>query len=160
MGVSYSPAMILGCVATAFSAVLMQFVAKRFFDSRQYGYLRDLFLIGAWMLLAIGFALPQARFVVGAAFFAGIVGLAEDLRPGKPIRAGYFFIGFLCALFGPRIGFIRFTDEGYVYLPYWTSIIVTTLWFAVFADVGVTLIAVLNALRLTQQGPVHLRHIA
>jgi len=124
--------MILGCVIAALSAVLMQFMAKRFFDSRQYGYLRDLFLAAAWILLAIWFAPPQARFVVGAAFLAGIVGLADDLWPDRPMRIGYLLIGFLCALFGPTIGFIRFMDEGYLYLPYWTSIIVTTFWFAVF----------------------------
>jgi len=124
--------MILGCVAMALFAVLMQFVAKRNFDSRQYGYLRDLFLAAAWLLLAVWFAPPQARFVVGAAFLAGIVGLADDLRPDRPIRVGYLLIGILCAVFGPSIGFIRLMDEEYLYLPYWTSIIVTSLWFAVF----------------------------
>ena len=132
MDFSYSPAMIFGCVATASSAVLMQFAAKRFFDSLQYGYLRDLFLTGAWMLLAVWFGPPQARFVVGAAFLAGIVGLADGLWPDRPIRAGYLLIGFLCAAFGPTIGYIRFMEEGYVYLPHWTSVIVTSLWFAVF----------------------------
>jgi hypothetical protein len=110
--------MILGCVVTALFAVLMQYAAKRIFDSRQYRYLRDLFLAAAWMLLAIWFGSQQARFVVGAAFFAGIVGLAEDLWPDRPIRVGYLLIGILCALFGPTITFIRYMDNGYVYLPY------------------------------------------
>jgi len=124
--------MILACAIAAIFAVLMQSVAKKFFDPRQYGYLRDLFLAAAWMLLAIWFAPPQARFVVGAAFLAGIVGLAENMWPEKPVRVGYLLIGFLCALFGPTISFIRFADEGHIYLHYWTSMIVTTLWFAVF----------------------------
>ncbi|MCL2009557.1 MAG: WecB/TagA/CpsF family glycosyltransferase [Synergistaceae bacterium] len=132
MGVSYSLTMILGCVGAAFFAVLAQFGAKSFFDSRQYGYLRDLLLTAVWMLLGIWFGPPQARFVVGAAFIAGIVGLAEDFWPEKPIRAGYLLTGVLCAFFGPTIGFIRFMDEGYIYLPYWTSIIVTSFWFAIF----------------------------
>ena len=127
VSISYSPAMILGCVVTALSAVLMQLMAKRFFDPRQYGYLRDLFLTGAWMLLAVWFAPPQARFVVGAAFLSGIVGLADELWPDRPIRAGYLLLGLFCAAFGPTIDFIRFMDEGYVYLPKWTSIIVTSL---------------------------------
>jgi len=124
--------MILSCAFAAIFAVLMQSRAKKFFDSRQYGYLRDLFLAAAWMLLAIWFAPPQARFVVGAAFMAGIVGLAEDMWPERPVRCGYLLIGFLCALFGPAISFIRFADEGHIYLPFWTSMIVTTLWFAIF----------------------------
>jgi len=124
--------MILGCVITAFSAVLVQSITKRFFDSRQYGYLRDLFLVGAWMLLAVWFGPPQARFVVGAAFLAGIVGLADDLWPSRPIRVGYLLIGFFCAAFGPTISFIRLTDDGYLYLPELASIIVTSLWFAIF----------------------------
>ena len=133
MGISYSPTMILGCVIMAIFALLAQFVVKRTFDPRQYGYLRDLFLMAAWILLAVWFAPPQARFVVAAAFLAGIVGLVDDLWPGRPTRVGYLLIGLLCALFGPTIGFISFMDNGYVvYLPYWTSITVTTLWFAIF----------------------------
>ena len=128
----YSSAMILGCGAVAFIAVLSQSMAKKHFDARQYAYLRDLFLAASWMLLAVWFAPPQARFVVGAAFLAGMVGLADGLWPDRPVRLGYLLIGFACAMFGPTISFIRLSGGGYLYLPYGTSILVTTLWFAVF----------------------------
>jgi N-acetylglucosaminyldiphosphoundecaprenol N-acetyl-beta-D-mannosaminyltransferase len=132
MDVTYSPAMILACAGAAGAAVLMQFTAKKFFDPRQYGYLRDLFLAAEWMLLAIWFGPPQARFVVGAAFMAGIVGLAEDFWPRSDWpRLGYLLIGLMCAMFGPSIDQIRVVNGEYVF-PYWMSVVVTSLWFAVF----------------------------
>ncbi|MDR1979738.1 MAG: WecB/TagA/CpsF family glycosyltransferase [Synergistaceae bacterium] len=132
MIVSYNLQMILGCVSAAVICVFVQYAAKRSFDPRQYGYLRDLILAGGWMLLAIWFGSPQSRFVVGAAFLAGIVGLSENFWPGRPGRLGYLLIGFCCALFGPSISFISFIDGEYIYLTPLMSIIVTTIWFALF----------------------------
>ena len=132
MIVSYDFWMILGCVSAAVICAFAQYAVKKSFDSRQYGYLRDLILVGGWLLLAIWFGSPQSRFVVGAAFLAGIVGLTENFWPGRPGRWGYFFIGLCCALFGPSISFISFMDGEYVYLSPLMSIIVTTLWFTLF----------------------------
>jgi N-acetylglucosaminyldiphosphoundecaprenol N-acetyl-beta-D-mannosaminyltransferase len=109
-----------------------QFLTKRFLDVRQYAYLRDLLLVGAWTLLAIWFGSPLSRFVVAAAIFAGIFGLAEGLWLGNMWRWGYFFIGFFCALFGPSIGFINFIDGEYIYLTPLVSVVATSVWFAVF----------------------------
>ncbi|MDR2178717.1 MAG: WecB/TagA/CpsF family glycosyltransferase [Synergistaceae bacterium] len=132
MIVSYDLQMIAGCVGAAALCVLVQYAVKRYFDPRQYAYLRDLLLVGGWLLLAIWFGSPQSRFVAGAAFLAGIVGLTENFWPGRPGRWGYLFIGFCCALFGPSISFISFVDGEYIYLTPLTSVIVTTLWFALF----------------------------
>lgn len=84
------------------------------------------------MLLAIWFGSPMARFVVGASFLAGIVGLVEGLWPGHFWRWGYLLIGLFCALFGPAISFISFVDGEYIYLTPLMSVVVTTLWFAIF----------------------------
>jgi N-acetylglucosaminyldiphosphoundecaprenol N-acetyl-beta-D-mannosaminyltransferase len=124
--------MILGCVGAGVLCVLLQSLTKRFFEPRQYNYVRDLFLGGVWMLLAIWFGSPQSRFVVGAAFMAGIVGLAEKYWPNRPGRLGYFLIGAACALFGPSIDFISFVNGEYLYLTPLMSFVVTSLWFAVF----------------------------
>jgi N-acetylglucosaminyldiphosphoundecaprenol N-acetyl-beta-D-mannosaminyltransferase len=89
-------------------------------------------LAAAWLLLAIWFGSPQSRFVVGAAFLAGMVGLTEVRWPNRPWRWMYFLIGVACALFGSSISFISFADGEYVYLTPLMSVIVTTLWFAAF----------------------------
>jgi N-acetylglucosaminyldiphosphoundecaprenol N-acetyl-beta-D-mannosaminyltransferase len=130
--VSYNLEMILGCVSAAVLCVFVQWAAKRFFDARQYGYLRDLVLAATWLLLAIWFGSPQSRFVVGAAFLAGMVGLAEVCWPNRPWRWLYLLIGLSCAFFGPSISFISFVDGEYIYLNPLASIIVTALWFMAF----------------------------
>jgi N-acetylglucosaminyldiphosphoundecaprenol N-acetyl-beta-D-mannosaminyltransferase len=122
----------MGCVSAALMCIFVQYAVKRSFEPRQYGYLRDLILVGGWLLLAIWFGSPQSRFVVGAAFLSGIVGLTENFWPGRPGRWGYLFIGLCCALFGPSISFISFVDGEYIYLTPLTSIVVTTLWFSLF----------------------------
>jgi N-acetylglucosaminyldiphosphoundecaprenol N-acetyl-beta-D-mannosaminyltransferase len=119
-------------VVAAALCVVVQFLTKRFLDVRQYDYLRDLLLMGAWMLLAIWFGSPMSRFVVAAAIFAGLFGLAEDLWAGRVWRWGYFLIGLFCALPGPSISFINFVEGEYLYLTPLMSIVVTSLWFAVF----------------------------
>jgi N-acetylglucosaminyldiphosphoundecaprenol N-acetyl-beta-D-mannosaminyltransferase len=121
--------MILGCVGAGILCILLQSLTKRFFEPRQYDYVRDLLLSGVWMLLAIWFGSPQSRFVVGASFLACIVGLTENYRPG---RLGYPLIGAACALFGPSISFISFIGGEYLYLTPLTSFVATTLWFTVF----------------------------
>jgi N-acetylglucosaminyldiphosphoundecaprenol N-acetyl-beta-D-mannosaminyltransferase len=112
--------------------ILLQSLTKRIFEPRQYNYLRDLFLGGVWMLLAIWFGSPQSRFVVGASFLAGLVGLTENYWPNRPGRLGYFLIGAACALFGPSIDFISFIDGEYLYLTPLMSFVVTSLWFTLF----------------------------
>jgi N-acetylglucosaminyldiphosphoundecaprenol N-acetyl-beta-D-mannosaminyltransferase len=74
----------------------------------------------------------MSRFVVGASIFAGVFGLAEDLWPDNLWRWGYLLIGFCCALFGPAISFINLVDGEYLYMTPLMSIIVTSLWFAIF----------------------------
>jgi N-acetylglucosaminyldiphosphoundecaprenol N-acetyl-beta-D-mannosaminyltransferase len=74
----------------------------------------------------------MSRFVVAAAIFAGVFGLAEDLWPGRLWRWGYLLIGLCCALLGPSISFINFLDGQYIYMTPLTSIVVTSLWFAIF----------------------------
>ena len=128
----YNPEMIFGGVFAAVSCVVLQYLLKRRMELRQYGYLRDLVLTGAWMLLAVWFGSGESRFIVGAAFCAGFVGLLESLWRGRFWRMGYFLVGLAAALYGPSISYISFVDGEYIYLTPVMSVVVTTLWFAVF----------------------------
>ena len=125
-------AMAAGCAGAALLCVGIQYCAKRTLEPRQYGYLRDLLLAGCWMLAALWFGGPNARVVVGSAFLAGIVGLAEDLYSDRRWRIGYLLIGLFCAVAGPSISFLRFADGEYVYLTPAAAGVATTLWFTLF----------------------------
>lgn len=132
MIVSYSPGIIWGCIGAAALCVGVQFLTKRFLEERQYAYLRDLLLVGTWLHLALCFGSPMSRFVLGASVFAGVFGLAEHLWPERSWWWGYVLIGFLCATLGPVISFITLLDGEYIYLTPLVSVVVTTLWFAIF----------------------------
>lgn len=132
MVVSYHPGMIAACVATAGACVAVQHVVKKNLDARQYNYFRDLLLAGCWVLLAIWQGSPLARFVVGAAFLAALIGLGESLYPRRLWRLGYILIGFACALWGPSILYINFVDGEYIYFTPIVSVVLTTLWFSLF----------------------------
>jgi N-acetylglucosaminyldiphosphoundecaprenol N-acetyl-beta-D-mannosaminyltransferase len=129
--VSYSPEMIFGCVSAGVICLCVQYLTKRFFEPRQYNYLRDLLLAGTWVILALWYGSPQSRFIVGAAFLAGLVGLAESFWPDARAHLGYLLIGLACSRFVP-IEYISFVDGEYIYFGPIMSVAVTSLWFWVF----------------------------
>ncbi len=112
--------------------VVIQFFLKRTLDLRQYGYFRDIVLVGAWLVLASWFGSFEARVVVVAAMLACFAGVAESIYKDSGWRFFYPIIGALCAYFGPRVNFIRFPDGEYVYLDPTFSFIAGTVWFSFF----------------------------
>lgn len=112
--------------------VAIQFYLKRTLDSRQYGYFRDIVLVGAWLVLASWFGNFEARVVVCAAMLACFAGIAETVYQDSGWRFFYPVIGALCAYFGPSVKFIRFPDGEYIYLDPAFSFIAGTVWFSFF----------------------------
>ena len=106
----------VGCSLAAILCIVVQFWIKRTLPIRQYNYFRDLLLLGIWMLLAIWFGSPYSRAVAAAAAVAGVVGLAGTLYHRRRWDLCFFLIGVLCALWGPSIHYIRFSDGDYIYL--------------------------------------------
>ena len=106
----------VGCSLAAILCIAVQFWIKRTLPLRQYNYFRDLLLLGIWMLLAIWFGSPYSRAVAAAAAVAGAVGLAGALYHRRRWDLCFFLIGVLCALWGPSIHYIRFSDGDYIYL--------------------------------------------
>ncbi|MDR1741186.1 MAG: WecB/TagA/CpsF family glycosyltransferase [Synergistaceae bacterium] len=130
------PRIALGCVSAGAICVAVQWLLRNVFDRPRYNYLRDLLMAGAWVLLALWFGGDGARFVVGAAFIAAVLGLAEKYGLELvPFRFGWLPFGLFCAVFGPSIEFISFVDGEYIYLSPLVSIAVSTLWFAAFPAV-------------------------
>ena len=122
----------VGCSLAAILCIAVQFWIKRTLPIRQYNYFRDLLLLGIWMLLAIWFGSPYSRAVAAAAAVAGVVGLAGTLYHRRRWDLCFFLIGVLCALWGPSIHYIRFSDGDYIYLEPSASFVLTTLWFSAF----------------------------
>ena len=105
---------------------------KYLLDARQYGYMRDIVLAGAFMVLAIWFGSMDAKIVVAGAMLAAVAGIAEDIYGRKGWRWLYPVIGLLCTYYGPAVHFIRFPDGEYIYLTPAFSLIAGTMWFSFF----------------------------
>ena len=123
---------IAGSVFMSVLCIAIQFFLKRTLDARQYGYFRDIVLVGAWLVLASWFGNFEARVVVCGAMLACFAGVAESIYKDSGWLFFYPVIGALCAYFGPSIHFIRFPDGEYIYLDPKISFIVGTVWFSFF----------------------------
>ncbi len=124
--------LIAGCAAGALICLIAQLFVKRLLPFRQYTYLRDILLMGAWLVLATWFGSLHSRVVVAGAVLAGMVGMIESIYNDSRWRLLFPVIGALCAYFGPAVHFIRFPDGEYIYLTPLFSFIAGTIWFSFF----------------------------
>ena len=124
--------LIAGSILMSVLCIAIQFFLKRTLDARQYGYFRDIVLVGAWLILASWFGSFEARVVVCGAMLACFAGVAESIYKDSGWLFFYPVIGALCAYFGPSVNFIRFPDGEYIYLDPKVSFIVGTVWFSFF----------------------------
>ena len=116
----------------ALICVMIQKFFKKYLESDQYYYLKDITLIGAWALCGIWMPDGPLRITVAAGVAAGCIGFCQKATRGRNIRFLYFLIGLVFSLFGPRIAFIEFTSGEYYYLSYFASILLSTLWVGIF----------------------------
>ena len=123
---------IAGSIFISVLCIAIQFFLKRTLDLRQYGYFRDIVLVGAWLVLASWFGSFEARVVVCGAMLACFAGVAESIYQDSGWLFFYPVIGALCAYFGPSVNFIRFPDGEYIYLDPKVSFIIGTIWFSFF----------------------------
>lgn len=119
-------------VFVAIACVLIQKFFKKYLESDQYYYLKDITLVAAWALCGIWTPDGPLRITIAAGVFAACVGFCQKVSKAKNLRFFYFLIGLGFSIFGPRISFIEFSGGGYYYLPYFLSIAMSTLWIGIF----------------------------
>ena len=129
---TYQSYVIIWGIFAAVVLFFLQRMLKKQLDISQYIYMRDLLLMGTWMLLTIWLGSPQTRFLVGMSVLAALIGLAHNLWGNSLWYLGYLGIGLISALFGPAIKFVSFVDGEYLYFSTAVSIIATALWFFIF----------------------------
>ncbi|WP_346690261.1 WecB/TagA/CpsF family glycosyltransferase [uncultured Cloacibacillus sp.] len=112
--------------------VLIQKFFKKYLESDQYYYLKDITLVGAWAICGIWMPDGPLRITIAAGVAAACIGFCQRATRGKNLRFLYFLIGLVFSLFGPRIAFIEFTNGEYYYLSYFVSIAISTLWVGIF----------------------------
>ncbi|MDO5115694.1 MAG: WecB/TagA/CpsF family glycosyltransferase [Synergistaceae bacterium] len=112
--------------------VLIQKFFKKYLESDQYYYLKDITLIGAWALCGIWMPDGPLRITVAAGVAAACIGFCQKATKGRYLRFSYFLVGLVFSLFGPRIAFIEFSGGEYYYLSYFASVVISTLWVGLF----------------------------
>ena len=112
--------------------IVIQKYIKALLDARQYGYMRDIVLAGALMILVLWFGSRDAKIVVAGAMLAAFAGISENIYRESRWRLLFPLIGLLCTYYGPAVHFIRFPDGEYIYLTPAFSLIAGTIWFSFF----------------------------
>lgn len=128
---SYGTTVIMITMVALICIVIQKFF-KKYLESDQYYYLKDITLIGAWALCGIWMPDGPLRITIAAGVAAACIGFCQKATKGKNLRFLYFLVGLVFSLFGPRIAFIEFTDGEYYYLSYFASIVLSTLWVGIF----------------------------
>ena len=121
--------------------IIAQFFVKRALISqpKQYGYFRDILLIGSWLILASFLGKFEERVIIAGAVLSGIAGITESIYHDVRWRLLFFVTGALCAYYGPAVHFIRFPDGEYIYLTPMFSFMAGFIWFSFFPFVFIYL---------------------
>ncbi|MDO4988239.1 MAG: WecB/TagA/CpsF family glycosyltransferase [Synergistes sp.] len=118
------------------AAVLMcwavQRVFKKYLDSDQYYYLKDIILVAAWALCGVWLPGGALRFTVAAGVASACIGFCQKVTQSKNIRFLYFAVALVFSVFGPRIAFIEYANGEYYYLSYFASVAISTIWVGIF----------------------------
>ncbi len=128
---NYSMTVLL-VLFVAVICILIQKFFKKYLESDQYYYLKDITLVAAWALCGIWAPDRPLKITIAAGVAAACVGFCQKVTRGKNLRFLYFIVGLGFSLFGPRIAFIEFSQGEYYYLSYFASIAISTLWIGIF----------------------------
>ena len=128
---SYGTTVIMVAMVALICISIQKFF-KKYLESDQYYYLKDITLVGAWALCGIWMPDGPLRITVAAGVASACIGFCQRATKGKNLRFLYFLIGLVFSLFGPRIAFIEFTNGEYYYLSYFASVAISTLWVGIF----------------------------
>lgn len=123
--------MTLAVLSVALACAAIQKFFKKYLESDQYYYLKDITLIGVWALYGIWTPDTPLRITIAAAVISGCIGFCQKVTNGKSLRFLYFLVAFAFAVFGPRIAFIEASDGEFIYLSNITSLFISTLWVGI-----------------------------
>lgn len=130
-GDSYFSTTAMVC-SVALLCLFIQRFFKKYLESDQYYYLKDITLVGAWALCGVWAPDGPLRITIAAGIAAACVGFCQKVTKGKNLRFLYFFVGLGFSIFGPRITFIEFSGGEYYYLSHFASLTLSALWVGFF----------------------------
>lgn len=129
-GSYFSTAVTVGLVALM--CLFIQRFFKKYLESDQYYYLKDITLVGAWALCGIWAPEGPLKITIAAGIAAACIGFFQKVAKDRNLRFLYFVVGLGFSLFGPRITFIEFSGGEYYYLSYFASLALSALWVGFF----------------------------
>lgn len=116
----------------ALLCLFIQKFFKKYLESDQYYYLKDITLVGAWALVGVWTPDGPLRVTIAAGIAAACIGFCQKVTNGKNLRFLYFLVGLIFSVFGPRITFVEFSGGEYYYLSYFASLALSALWVGFF----------------------------
>lgn len=109
-------------------AILTQRIFKKYLDTDQYYYLKDVTIVAVWALLGIWAPEGPLRITIATAVAAACIGFCQKVSKNNKLKSLYFLLAFSFSVFGPRISFVEYATGEYIHLSYATSLMISTLW--------------------------------
>ena len=113
------------------ACILFQKYIRNHISREQYDYMRDIMLLGSWVVVALWSGSETAREVVATALLACVAGMVSS-RSKQNLSWLYLVIGFLFAFWGEKIAFVGMPEGQYLFLHPLVSHIITALWIGFF----------------------------
>lgn len=122
---------VLMVLFVAAVCILIQKFFKKYLESDQYYYLKDITLVGAWAIFGIWAPDGPMRVTIAAGIVAACIGFCQKVTKGKNLRFLYFLVGLGFSLWS-QDRFYRIFEGEYFYLSYFASLAISTLWVGIF----------------------------
>ncbi len=133
MAFDFNAEMLFPLFLIAVGCVLFQRFFRKKLSRDQYFYVRDLSLTAVLMLLALWSGSERVGALVACSLLSLVVGLAEQVYPGRGFFAFIILPGLFFALTGASISFVSApSSSAYLFLSLWQSVLLTTAWMTLF----------------------------
>lgn len=126
-----APIAVVLAILTVGCFILQRIYRKNLIKER-YFYMRDLTLVGTWMIFALWTGDKNIKFMVAMSLAASVIGMGQHVYPKKSLTWMYGAIAVIFAFLGPKIEFIGLPGGEYFYMSNLQSICFTSLWITIF----------------------------
>ncbi|MEG1502003.1 MAG: WecB/TagA/CpsF family glycosyltransferase [Synergistaceae bacterium] len=122
---------LLLVLVMSLSSFVIQKIFKKYLESDQYHYLKEVTIVGVWALMGIWASDGALRITIATSIIAACIGFCQKVFKNKNLKFLYLLLALGYSIWGPQITFIEFSNGEYYNLSYVTSILISIIWLTI-----------------------------